>query len=281
MVTDHCNLRCTACNHASPAVRRWSAQPEDVYRDLTRMAQVYRPPMLLLIGGEPLLHKDLIGIIEAARASHISPRYRLLTNGSLLHRMPEAAWSLLDEVEVSMYPGVEPSVEMLKMAEKKAKKLIMSRFEQFRLTFAARGTSDPELVGKVYRACKSANLWGCHGIRDGYFYKCPQSIYMDQLTGADTSSDRVPIHSGPSLQAEILALVNSHEPLVSCRTCAGTCGKQVAHTQAPPGQWRDHIDLSLEDIVDFPWLETCLSGMSIWDDCKILDESNPPCRKTH
>lgn len=271
IVADHCNLRCRGCNHGSPAVKRWFVEPESVYRDLSMLSPIYRPPVLIFIGGEPLLHKDLLSVIKAARRSSISNRYKLITNGLLLPRMPEEAWELLDEVEVSLYPGVEPSEAVLEAARQKAKLLTVVRFESFRETYAAKGTQDDALVQAVYSACKIANWWGCHGVRDGYFYKCPQSMYSDQLAACDVSRDRVQLVASPDLQKQILALVNSHHPLQSCRHCAGTCGLQFKHEQAPHSGWRSQIEKTLEEIVDYPWLEKCSREQFLPDDCKIAE----------
>jgi hypothetical protein len=51
IVVDHCNISCRACNHASPALEKWFADPETVHRDLSILARYYRPRLVKVIGG--------------------------------------------------------------------------------------------------------------------------------------------------------------------------------------------------------------------------------------
>lgn len=273
IVSDHCNLTCGACNHASPIMPSWFANPEDVFRDFSILAKHYRPAFIKVLGGEPLMHKHLPAVIEAGRASGIGGHFTLTTNGVLLHKASDAVWLAIDEMEVSVYPGVAGIEDNLLLAERKArdfnKKLIIYRYDEFRMTFSQRGTDDDALVGKVYAACKIANLWGCHAVREGYFHKCPQSIYVPMMTGKAAGRDRLRIADSNEFQAELLAFVNSPAPLASCRHCVGTVGLQAAHSLPPRKEWHAHIDKTLEEIIDFEWLERCLHTRERIDDCKI------------
>lgn len=273
IVSDHCNLTCGACNHASPIMPGWFANPDVVFRDFSIMAKYYRPAFVKVLGGEPLLHKQLPAVVEAARASGICGHFTLTTNGMLLHKASDAVWQAVDEVEISVYPGVSHVAENLLLAEQKArdfnKKLTIYRYDEFRMTFSQKGTDDSVLVDKVYKACKIANLWGCHAVRDGYFYKCPQSIYVPMMTGVPADTDRLRIVDSSEFQAELLEFINSPKPLASCRYCVGTVGVQVAHSLPPRKEWQAHTDKTLEEIIDFEWLERCLRTLETTDDCKV------------
>src|SRR5882724_1840135 len=91
-VADHCNISCRGCSHLSPVSAESFADPEGVYRDLSRLAAHYVAHHVRLLGGEPLLHRGLVEVIAAVRASGISGRVRILTNGLLLPRQTEAFW---------------------------------------------------------------------------------------------------------------------------------------------------------------------------------------------
>jgi len=101
-VVHQCNLSCRGCSHLSPAVPKAFVDPEIVYRDLSRLAAYYLAGNVRLVGGEPLLHRDLLQVIAAVRASGITECIRILTNGILLPRMPDAFWESVDEVQVSL-----------------------------------------------------------------------------------------------------------------------------------------------------------------------------------
>jgi len=280
IVVDHCNIACRSCNHASPIMPSWFADPDSVHRDFSILAKYYRPARVKVLGGEPLMHKNLRAVIAAARASGISDHFSLTTNGALLHKASDALWECIDEVEISLYPNVAGARDNIDLARVKArdfgKKLTLYQYEAFRGTFSLKGTEDSALIGKIYAACKIAHVWGCHAAREGYFYKCPQSIYTALLTGKSAPTDRIPIVDGASFQAELLDFVNSPIPLSACAHCVGTVGIQEAHELVPRAQWRTQIDKTSEELVDFDWLERSLITQDEFDDCKIPARLKPP-----
>jgi cyclic pyranopterin phosphate synthase len=238
-----------------------------------------------VLGGEPLLHRRLADVIWAARSTGISDYFYLTTNGVLLHRMDDAVMEAIDELEISLYPGVEKPEDIVALAKEKSlrygKKLTVNEYDQFRLTFATRGTTDPELVRKTYRACKMANVWGCHTVRDGYFYKCPQSMYIPTMVNAipGVEADRIRLEDADDLQARLLAFVNSPDPLKCCTYCVGTSGKLESHAMVPRDQWKMDTDRSLSEVIDSRWLERSLAEDDPTDDCKILTDAESVTRR--
>ena len=77
-------------------------------------------------------------------------------------------------MEISLYPGVKEALDNIRPAQKKAehfgKKLTIYRYEQFRTTFGLKSTTNHDMVKKIFTACKIANFWGCHAVREGYIY---------------------------------------------------------------------------------------------------------------
>lgn len=280
IAVDHCNITCAGCNHASPAMPAWFADPDAVYRDFSTLARIYRPNFIKLLGGEPLMHRDLPALIKAVRAAGMDCPISLVTNGLLLHRMPEAIWQGIDEIELSLYPGTSGQEANLHLARQRmtrlGKKLKVFRYNNFRATFTLRGTQDQTLIRKIYTACKVANFWGAHGVRDGHFYKCPQSMYAGRLTHGIAEHDRVAIDDRPTLQAELLEFVNSPEPLAACSHCLGTVGIQEPHALPARSRWRDSIDRTSEELTDYAWLERSLIRFDEPDDCKL--RQTPPRR---
>lgn len=276
IVADHCNIACRSCNHGSPMMGRWFANPEVVHRDFSILAKVYRPKRVKVIGGEPLLHNNLAGVIQAARSTGISPYFLVVTNGILLARMSDAVWDAVDEIEVSCYPGTGLPVEVLSQARQKARKsrvkFTVNRYEQFRETLTTVGTQDKALVEQIYAACKIANVWGCHGVREGAFFKCPQSMYISRITGQPFEADHVRIEDTRDLQARLLAFVNSPAALGSCKYCVGSVGKKNAHALLPRDEWRADLHGPIEDLVDYEMLRGSQVHQGALDDCKITTE---------
>lgn len=273
LVADHCNLSCSNCNHASPLMPAWFADPDTVHRDFSILAKYYRPKFIKVLGGEPLLHKQLVEVIKAARTTGISDHFTLTTNGLLLHQACDALWEAVDEIEISLYSGINLAQNAIDLARERAsafgKKLTIFHYEQFRTTFSLKSSDDTELIGKLFTACKIANLWGCHAVRNGYFHKCPQSIYTAMLTGKSAETDRIPIVDSSSFQMSLLEYVNSPEPLAACAHCVGTVGIQKPLEQLPKARLTMEIDKSLEELVDFDWLAQSLIAQDNCDDCKI------------
>jgi len=253
-----------------------------VHRDFSILAKVYRPRLVKVIGGEPLLHKDLAAVIRAARSSGISPYFFVTTNGLLLDRMNDDVWSTVDEIEVSAYPGAEPSADVLSRARQQARerrvKFTLNRYERFRATLTTVGTQNQKLVDQIYRTCKIANIWGCHGVREGRFFKCPQSMYIPKLTGRTLAADHVPIEDMADLKDRLLAFINSPRPLSSCTYCVGTVGKKHDHVQLPRRDWPADLDRPTEEMVDYECLERSKLSQTAADDCKINADgaSRPP-----
>ena len=77
-VTRRCNLRCDFCNY-------WkSKDPHTELADYSPIIRHLNPLSLSITGGEPLLRKDLEGVIGAIRRGTQFVYINLITNGSLL-----------------------------------------------------------------------------------------------------------------------------------------------------------------------------------------------------
>ncbi|AWD23188.1 radical SAM protein [Fuscovulum blasticum] len=281
IVTDHCNIACRQCNHGSPVLPKWSADPDETGRTLTALAQSYRPAFLKYIGGEPLLHPDLPAVIRAGRASGIAPHHMLVTNGLLLDRMPASVWGLIDEIEISRYPGAGLDTALLDRARHAAAahgvRFTLNDYPMFRRTFTRRETTDPALVQAVFKGCKIANVWGCHGVYRGAIYRCPQSMYALTLAGAQ-GFDGLPIEPGPAFAARLLAFLNGAEPLASCRYCIGTAGRKEPHALLTRRDWPADLDEPAEQMIDPAVLDLTLREVIPVDDCKTPARPSRPVR---
>src|SRR4029077_1053151 len=76
-VVEHCNLRCANCCNMSPLVPERTLTVAEVADLCARMAAVLDVDVFKIMGGEPLLHPDIAGVLQAIRRSGISPRVRL------------------------------------------------------------------------------------------------------------------------------------------------------------------------------------------------------------
>src|SRR6185312_1690459 len=89
-LVDHCNLRCASCCQLSPHQPERFLEPEVLARDLERAAAVLQPRVFKFTGGEPTLHPRIVECLRVARASGISQRLQVTTNGTRLLELPDA-----------------------------------------------------------------------------------------------------------------------------------------------------------------------------------------------
>jgi organic radical activating enzyme len=255
-VVHHCNLSCRSCSHLSPIFRREVVDPDAVYRDLSCLAPHYEPTHVRLLGGEPLLHPALDAVAEAARASGISDRIRVITNGTVFARLRPAIWEQIDELHVSLYPGHEVDADEQARVNAEAAAhgvdVTWKRFGYFRESYSEVGTDDRELVSAIYTTCQIAHRWRCHNVVDGAFYKCPQAYFVGRtLAGAEHArDDGVELVDSPLLGEELLRYLTEEEPLRACRNCLGSVGRLFRHEQDRRDGFRLRQDLPTEELLD-------------------------------
>jgi GTP 3',8-cyclase len=272
-VVYHCNLSCRACSHLSPQMKKSLVAPEEVYNDFSILAKYYRPEHVRLLGGEPLLHPALVEIVDAVRRSNISDRIRVITNGILLWKMPDLFWQGVDEIHISAYPGYEPSDEKEERYRRQAIEhnvdLKILYFDSFRESYSELGTTDRNLIKRLYSTCQIAHVWQCHNVSDGYFYKCPQSLCIPRalkdIPLAKTADDGIKITDSGTFLSELQRYLESKEPLHACQYCLGSAGKLFPHEQEPRHIAR--AARSTEELVDIEFLETLECDVDSYNSC--------------
>ena len=237
------------------------ADPRAVHRDMSALARVYHASACKIVGGEPLLHKDLPALLDAVRDSNIADRLRVCTNGLLLERMDSSFWSRVNEVEVSGYPGQELSTDaygrIARTAHDQGVALNFFRYRAFRLPYPEQKLRDGRLVRRIFATCKIVHTWLCHNVHDGYFYKCPQAIFVNKLDEGDklrAHRDGVAL-DGDDLGDRLWQYLTSPRPLATCVRCLGSVGRRVAHAQTPRAQWRTPQAGDPNELIDLAYLE--------------------------
>jgi organic radical activating enzyme len=238
-LTDHCNLRCTACARGSPLLDEKFSSVEQFARELGRLSGALHCTELRIGGGEPLLHPQLLDFLRAARASGVADEVVLLTNGVLLHQAPEELWELIDGMWLSLYPGVTiriPIAECERLAREHGVKLSVRQADEFSHILLNQRNEDTEAVELVYRACKAAREWSCHTVHEGRFYKCSTAPFTAQrlaLLGgrfSENARDFVSLDR-PSLPEALSAYLADERPLAACAFCLGSSGPSLPNRQ--------------------------------------------------
>lgn len=236
-LTEHCNLSCYSCDHASPLLPTKFARLEDFSRDLTALARVFHASQLRILGGEPLLHPELPFFLAEARRIGIADRIAIFTNGVRLHQAPDELWDLIDELWISVYPGVARRLSddaCARICKAHGVSLHISHWVEFGKTLINQRIENPALVKAIFRECKSAD---CHTVHEGRFYRCCVAPFTRQrlaLRGIDFDNhaiDGVALHDNVNLYEDLDACLNGRSPLAACSFCLGTSGPMVQHRQ--------------------------------------------------
>src|SRR5690242_17485722 len=80
-VAYHCNLRCAGCSHMSPFIAPQLPPLESFTRDANALATAVRAREIRLLGGEPLLHPQIVEFLRAAKSSGVADWVIVSTNG--------------------------------------------------------------------------------------------------------------------------------------------------------------------------------------------------------
>jgi organic radical activating enzyme len=239
-VTQHCNLRCVACDHGSPLLGKSFLDLDQFAQDLTVLKWAMQTDEFRLVGGEPLQHPQLLSVIEVIRRSAIAKQIVLVTNGTLLHKADQALWRVIDRLWLSIYPGVSLSLSLQEIEDLCHEYNV--RFDprttnNFRTVLMNNPIDDIDLVRSNYRECKTAHVWKCYTVLNGYFFKCSKSSVMRErlirlgILHENSPVDGVHLRSRWRLKSRLEAYLESQEPLASCRACLGTSGPLIPHRQ--------------------------------------------------
>lgn len=286
-VTEHCNLRCSACDHASPFLQERFASVDEFERDLRQLATVLRADEFKLVGGEPLLHPRLVEFARIAKSSGIARVVTLVTNGVLLHRMDAEVWSTIDRLWVSIYPGVRIRADLAEVtwiAGQHGVQIWEKRNQHFRVTLLNDPHHDSGRVREVFAKCGLAHEYSCHSLHEGRYYRCSPSPFIEPRLAArgiafeNRCKDGVPIHDNPNVRIQLEDYLRSDEPLAGCTYCLGTVGVMRPHRQLDRSGLRDELAEDHSDgtqLIDFNLLRNQSRG--VWP---REIESRPPWRST-
>ena len=236
-LTEHCNLKCAGCDHASPHLPERFASVEAFRADLAALAPHLRATEVRFVGGEPLLHEGLLDFVKVAKASGVAEYITLITNGVLLHQMSPELWDLVDIIWVSIYPGVKRKieVELIETLAARHHTVIWKRDSpEFYLTLVNRRIDDDAAVRSIFASCQKKTT--CNTIHEGRFYLCAPSVFVGKrlaLRGDvfDNRADGVPLHDNPDLAAQLASHLRREEPLLACRHCLVEAGPLVPSRQ--------------------------------------------------
>lgn len=238
-ITVACQNKCVSCNHFVPLQKPQHAKPAQIERDLAALGRVAHADAFGLLGGEPLLHPNIIDILDIAKRSKIADSIEVWTNGMLLDEMSPAFWHLTDKIVVSVYPG-KLQDDWHTMAQEKAKlyntAIEVKANEPF--TYLLNGKDAQE----KYDTCWYRTF--THVVDNGFFYRCCTSPFIPKLLlNRFEGTDGLNLNG--ITEDKLIKFMDRKEAMKSCEVCAGHRAGRHEWKEAPKrSEW---LELSTED----------------------------------
>ena len=227
-INKNCNLNCKGCDHFAPIAEADTLELDVFERDMKRLADIMMEHIhrIILLGGEPLLNKNLLDYVKLARACMPRTEIYIATNGMLLGKMSEEFWCVLRSAAVGLMVTKYP----VKLDYDGLKKLA----EGNGIVWEYIGSSESgralwhfplDLLGSQdamdsFIHCANANA--CHTLERGRLYTCsiaPNIRAFNNFYGKEiplTKEDGIDIHTVHSAE-DILEFLA--KPINFCRFC--------------------------------------------------------------
>ncbi len=252
-LVSHCNLNCKGCTHFSPIAEKWFINVDDFKKDVKRTSELLPDDYVkrfYILGGEPLLHKDINEMLIIAREAYKKLPIYIITNGFLLDKMDTEFWNICHRynivIEITKYPVKFDYTKIKKlMKEHKGKVKIIykgrTKFfkkKQYKLPLDETGSQD-EIYG--FSHCHMAGH--CINLAHGHLYTCSYAACMDRFNNyfnkkiPVTEKDGVDIYKEHSTEEVIRKLT---QPIPLCKYCAvkeRTYGNEWENSRRDISEW--------------------------------------------
>ncbi|MDL2307139.1 radical SAM protein [Desulfovibrio sp. OttesenSCG-928-C06] len=192
-VTHTCNLTCKYCSHYCDYGYHGDIDFDTGARWLSDWSQRVNPSRFSILGGEPLLHKDIKKyIIHVANCFPKAAR-DLTTNGLLLSKHEDILPLLIETgtlLRLSIHPlQTRKQVELVERAlllahkwETKGLRLVTPEFSSWTAYYHGEGKNiypaQNERPDIVYNACRQHE---CTNLHQGHLWMCPLIAYLPMI----------------------------------------------------------------------------------------------------
>lgn len=233
-IVDHCNLNCKGCTHFSPIADKSYIDVESFSKDLHRLSEVIPGDCfgtLYILGGEPLLHPDIVRILCISRECYPKQTIKIITNGVLLPQMSDDFWNCCEEngiiIEVTKYPIKYDYGDLKSFVSNRSNKVTIkykgrTRFlvkKQYRLPLDIYGKQDMEYS---FRHCFMGG--SCLNLSKGHLYTCSYAAFIERLNKRFDLSFPITQEDGIDIYTESLTangvLETMSKPIPLCKYCA-------------------------------------------------------------
>ena len=220
-VADHCNLNCKGCVHFAPLVKQEVfAVFDKVARDLERLKSIVPYiDTIRILGGEPLLNKQLPDYLEMTRRLYPIAEINIVTNGILFQNPNAALISSLQKnnigVDISVYPPMFKKIDKIASA-------IMAAGITVTCTPPINDFFCPLDQNAGHAKFTNVHHCNCPNLYDGALYVCPVIAYLRYFnkafgTNFNDKDGRIEIYD-PDITFDKLN-AELHKVRVLCDSC--------------------------------------------------------------
>ena len=223
-IVDSCNLNCVGCSTFAPLCNNSFIDVSSFERDIKRIAMLGQIENMVLIGGEPLLHPNIIDIIKISREYVKTGELLILTNGVLLLKQSLEFWESCKanriKIGVTPYPIKLDYEQIIETTEKYS--IDLKYYNVGEKGFFVKIPLNIERKSNIVKTFNKCSSSPCVTLRDGKMYSCyrPSLVsFFNSCFGQDfkvSEKDYIDVHSATS-KDEILDFVCKPTPF--CRYC--------------------------------------------------------------
>jgi len=243
-VTEHCNLNCKGCTHFSNISGEKFTDCLHIQKRLERLNKIFgKIKKIKILGGEPLLHPEIVEILKITRKTVPFTDIIVITNGTLLPSMPDIFFKTCREndisIEITVYPPLFNNIEKIikNLDLFKVKYILSNRIFSFCGVLNTAGTSDKQ---KTFLNCTGKF---CSILKDDNIYMCAIAAYIGYFNKkfnaylAEGEGINIYTHTGK----EILSYLK--KPEETCRFCTNNFNyfKWETSDNPQPHDWSGKI----------------------------------------
>jgi MoaA/NifB/PqqE/SkfB family radical SAM enzyme len=228
-VVDHCNLNCVGCGVFASISDKNCRSVTTIDADLKRIKQLAGEQIseIVLLGGEPLLHPQIIDIMNITGAYFPNTNLIILTNGLLLMQQEPIFWETCRKNKIKIQMTKYPINLPFEKIEARAKehnanftywgKSGAVQKTMHKLPLSLKGDQDIETS---FRMCHKSNA--CIVLEDGKIYTCStvsRIKYFNKTFNTNleiSENDYIDIYKADDID-QIFEFL--HNPIPFCRYC--------------------------------------------------------------
>lgn len=242
MIAYSCNISCAGCISISDRKREGVASLVEITEWVTAWADYVNPKVVVIFGGEPCIHPDLLAICKVIRTAWPMATIRLITNGYLLSNFTADSWFEYGKFEIQVSVHRSDHKDIINSAIKNILNqrtgwqvsqhsnegshkqlawqiqdfsIYKSMFKDFVVPYQQQGQtllpwhSDPAAAYKICGAAATPILY------KGRLYKCPPVANAIDLTGENWFE-----YTAYDINSDLSKFVdNIHKPEAVCGQC--------------------------------------------------------------